>query len=599
MRKTRPWLYLFLPLLYLGVVFGLVVLQFSKKSDSFSQSLGDMTVAGKIADGGGPSDLSLRGRGFEFKFTAAHTLGLVRSDGSVVGLRPVQWAWKDGNLIVQFEKGVVLTLLKTSAGGSVLLLQPTLPADLAKTTVKLHLPFAPEGGGRSEVNATRPLVVVTKGSQRFLASLDGLADVVENDNSFLLGVSQGLVRPIRLEPLPEGADPVRQWLAQASNDTATAQAKEAQAAWVDRAWKGWSEGRLSAARGGWVTSDGNVRFSSRLAAAWAREGLARGTYPAVMATIQGLPGLSAAKWGNEALPYLGNLMEVTQAHRRSVEAALANVDWTDAPNLWRQAVFYGPAGAPARLERLMLSGELPTKTAALLGLFENLVAVKVDRGTEIDPAVEPRLAQVIAELIGRTVRQDDELFVLTGEGWRDLKSSLLLGKLLQGQTSNLEAEQWQSIGSQLILSVLRYQDSFGGLPEAVLARPGQAVKREGLFYPEEVPQLLPTKEPVEIRLEGVGENAFVRSANPLVSKVSTPAQLKLRFQFPVGSAESIVVSGIGPFESILLHAIRWRTDPQFQGYTDGWYYSAATRTLYVKIKHREELEELVINWAAQ
>lgn len=599
MRKTRPWLYVLLPLLYLGVILGLVVFQFSKKSDSFSQSLGDMTVAGKLADGGGPSDLSLRGRGFEFKFTAAHTLSLLRSDDSVLALRPVQWSWKEGNLVVVFEKGVVLTLLKTGTGANVLLLQPSLPAELAKTTVKLHLPFAPESGGRSEVNARRPLVVVTKGSQRFLASLDGTTDIVENDNSFLLGVNQGIVRPVRLEPLPEGTDPVRQWLAQSVGETVLAEAKDAQAAWAERAWKGWSEGRLSASRGGWATSDGNVRFSSLLVAAWAREGLARGKYPAVIATVQGLPGLSAVKWGNEALPYLGNLMEVTQAHRRSVETALATVDWADAPNLWRNAVFYGAAGASTRLERQMVNGELPTKTAGLLGLLANLIALKKDRGTEADPTVEPRIAEVVAALVGRTVRHEGELFVLTGEGWRDLKAGLLLGKLLQGQTTNLEAEQWQSIGSQLILSALRYQDAFGGLPQAVLAVPGQAVKREGLFYPEEVPELLPTKEPVEIRLEGVGENAFVRSANPLVSQVSTPTQLKLRFQFPVGSAESLVVSGIGPFESILLHGIRWRTDPQFQGYTDGWYYSAATRTLYVKIKHREEQEELVINWAAQ
>jgi hypothetical protein len=48
-----------------------------------------------------------------------------------------------------------------------------------------------------------------------------------------------------------------------------------------------------------------------------------------------------------------------------------------------------------------------------------------------------------------------------------------------------------------------------------------------------------------------------------------------------------------------LHGIRWRTDPQFQSYSDGWYYSASTRTLYVKIKHREELEELVINMVPQ
>ncbi|MEI8094766.1 MAG: hypothetical protein WCG80_11185 [Spirochaetales bacterium] len=600
MRKTRPWLYVFLPVLYLGIIFGLVVFQFSKKSDSFSQSLGDMTVSGKTSETGEPVDLSLHGRGLELPFSSSRTLALVFADGTTKKVRPTKWAWKDGNLVVQFETGIVLSLEKTGTGGGILLLKVALPADITATAV--HVPFAGEGGARVERNASLPLVVITRGSQKFLASLDGALDRVEPDNTFILGVRRSpagtpTLRPIRLEGLPEGVSPVYQWLVQGAGPGVVTQARDALSQYLERAWKSWGDTRLKTARGGWLMADGSVRFSSRLAAAWAREALARGTYPAVLARLQSLLADNPTPWNYDALPFLGNLMEVTQAQRRTVESlTLASPpDWAGGLRLWLDARYYGPDGAAARLQKLLQTGELPTKTADLVGFLANLGSLRAADST-LDTS--DRVTQVVTQLIGRVIRHEGQLFVATAEGYHDLKSGLIFGQLLLDQTSNVNTDQWQAIGSQLVLSALTEQDALSRIPEVLILTPGQADRTEGGFYPEDLYSgLLATGSPEQVltKAAGLSTGAFVRSALPLVSQTSASLQLKFTFQFPTGSAESLVIVGVQPFDSILLHGIRWRTDPQFQSYTDGWYYSASTQTLYVKVKHREDQEELVIN----
>jgi hypothetical protein len=211
----------------------------------------------------------------------------------------------------------------------------------------------------------------------------------------------------------------------------------------------------------------------------------------------------------------------------------------------------------------------------------------------------------IGELLTNVVRNEGGLFVATADGYYDLKSGLILGKLLLDQSSNVLSESWQAIGAQLVLSALQLQDTQTRIPEVVVTTPGQGDRPEGGFYPEELGATVLGFTAAEVGLESDAPNsnvpagAFVRSALPLVGQSLSAGQWKLTFQFPAGSAESILVVGLPPFDSVLLHGIRWRTDPQFQMYTDGWYYSASTQTLYVKIKHREEQEQLIINIVPQ
>jgi hypothetical protein len=153
-----------------------------------------------------------------------------------------------------------------------------------------------------------------------------------------------------------------------------------------------------------------------------------------------------------------------------------------------------------------------------------------------------------------------------------------------------------SAGARLIVSALAYQDAAGRLPETLVTQDGKVVRQEGTLLPEELYSLVRPAAASETELADWGSGAFVRSPGKVEAQDITPTQARFAFRFPAGYAEHIVIAGVPAFDHITMHGIRWRTDPQFQAYTDGWAYSASTKTLFVKIKHREDLEELVVHF---
>lgn len=577
MRHTKTWLFGFLPFLYLAIIFGLVAVQFSKKSDTFSQSLGDLTISGKTSTSGQPAELTLRGRGLEFSFDATRVLQAQGTDGVMTRIRPLSWNWKDGNVVVTFQQGLQLAFEKADGGRS-LLIHP-VANEASKKFSLLRIPFAPEGGTRLIHSPRGTLVEAVRDKMRVLASVDGAQDRIDIDHTFVLTSGPSGFRPARLDPLSPGMSVDLAWLT-LDNAADEQAANEALALYWDKAYSSWGTA---------------TKFSTRLVDAWGREALRRNDYPAAFAKIQTLLNRDRKAWTFDAVSYLGNVVELTGQQRRTVEAASSRSqpDWAAQGRLWLDAGYYGPAGSADRVRRLLLEGPFPESVAGLIAVFQNLVAIQQRQASD---AVAARIDEVLSVLQTRVIRREGHLFVSGGSGLLDLRSGLLLGRLWLDHSRTLSNEPYGSAGAQLIVSALSFQDATGRLPEILVTQEGKVVRQEGTVLPEEVYSVVRPAVPSETNLPDWGPGAFLRSPATLVSHKITSTQAEFTLKFPVGSAEHVIVAGIPEFDHITLHGIRWRTDPQFQSYTDGWSYSSATRTLYVKIKHREDLEELVIHF---
>ena len=576
MRKTRTWLFVFLPVLYVVVILGFIGLQFSKKSDAFSQSLGDLTISGKTSNGGQPAELVLRGQGLQFLFDPTHFLQAEKRDGTVMRLRPLSWSWKDGDVLVSFQEGIQLAFEKE--GSKSLLIHPVVNAGSSKFT-SFRIPFAADSGVRLLRSSRTSFLEVVQDKGRLLASVDGAQDKIDVDNSFVLVEGKNGFRPARVDPLSPGISPDLAWLTLDNSVDAPA-AEAALLQYWDKAYVGWSSSNL---------------FSSRLVDAWGREALARGEYPSAFTKIQTLLSRGSRAWNFEAVSYLGNLVELTVQQRRSVEAASSRSqpDWVGQGRLWQNARLYGPRGSADRVKDLLLVNKLPEDAPQLVAVFQNLMTIQADQPSE---AVGARIKEVLKALQTLVVRLEGDLFVRTGEGLLDLRSSLLLGRLWMDYSGTLSNEAYGSAGAQLIVSALAYQDASGRLPEFLVSQDGKVIRQEGNVLPEELyADVKPAVSP-ETALPAWGEGAFIRTPGKLVSQSVTEATARFSVRFPTGSAEHIIVSGVPAFDHLTLHGIRWRTDPQFQSYTDGWFYSASTKTLYLKIKHREDLEEVIIHF---
>jgi hypothetical protein len=577
MRTTRPWLFAFLPLLYLAIVLALIAVQFSKKNASFSQSLGDLTIAGKSAAAGEPAEITLRGRGLVFLFDAAHFLQADGRDGTSARLKPLSWTWKDGNAIVTFQQNLQLVFEKV-AGSDALLIHP-LANDAAKRFSALRIPFAPRSGARVNRNDRGSFVEIVTENSRLLASVDGAQDHIDAD-AFVLAAGASGFRPVRVDPLA-ALSPDLAWVT-VDNKTDPAAAEVALNQYWDRAYKGW----LSA-----------PTFTSRLADAWAREALARGDYPNVLDRIDGLRRSSGSDWTFDASAYLGDVVDLTGQKRRDVEAASSRTqpDWAGQGRLWYQARLYGPEGSADRVKGLLLQAKIPDDAPGLVGLLQNLLTLQALQPSD---TVAARVQDVQHAMLAKVVRREGELFVQPSAGLLDLKSGLILGRLWLDAARTLSNQAYGSAGAQLVASALSFQDTGGRLPETLVIQDGQIIRQEGTLLPEDIYAAVKPAQPQETELSAWGPGSFVRAPAKVTEQTITAVAAKFSFRFPAGAAEHIVIAGVPAFDHITMHGIRWRTDPQFQSYTDGWYYSTSTKTLYVKIKHREDLEELAIHFTA-
>lgn len=580
MRKPRPWLFVALPVLYLAVVLGFVVLQFSKKTDSFSQSLGDLTLTGKVSNGNQPAELALRGRGLDFLFDANHALTVDTRDGATTRLRPLSWTWKDGNAVVSFEQGVQLIFEKSEGGGQTLAIHP-VANDAARRLAAVRIPFAPQGGGRLNRSPRGTVAELVRDKTRQLISVDGAQDRIEPENVLVLAAGKNGFRPARLDPLPAGLPADLAWLSLDRPVTAEG-AEAALTQYWNRAYAAWPSAPA---------------FSTRLADAWSREALLRGEYPAALARLQALLGRDPQAWSFDASPYLGNIVELTAAQRRNVEAASSRSqpDFTGQGSLWWDAQRYGPEGSADRVRDLLIKGKVPDEVPGLLGALQNLLALQAAAPSE---AAAARLDEVQSRLVGLVVRREGALFVRTGPNLLDLQSSLVLGRLWLS-AARQGKEGYGDAGALLVTSVLAFQDASGRLPQTLVLQDGAVVRQEGTLAPEDVYEAVRPAAATETDLPAWGPGVFVRTPATIVSATVTPTEARLVLKFPTGSAEHLLISGVKAFDHITLHGIRWRTDPQFQSYTDGWAYSASTRTLYFKIKHRDDVEELVVHYAPE
>jgi hypothetical protein len=80
-----------------------------------------------------------------------------------------------------------------------------------------------------------------------------------------------------------------------------------------------------------------------------------------------------------------------------------------------------------------------------------------------------------------------------------------------------------------------------------------------------------------------------------VSTTQDNTLLDISISFPVNETHYMLVRGVRPFSRVQLYGTDYRTDPQFERYdSSGWSYSASEQTLLLKMKHRSEVEHVLV-----
>jgi hypothetical protein len=181
----------------------------------------------------------------------------------------------------------------------------------------------------------------------------------------------------------------------------------------------------------------------------------------------------------------------------------------------------------------------------------------------------------------------------------DLLHSIRAGQALVRAGQELANDAYVSVGQNLILAALRMADSEGFLP-ARLTLAGREVQPAGeLLAPEVVYPLvaaepyIPREYPL-YRLLGPGTWLFTASRLREIKVDDT--QQRFFFAFPAGDTHYLLIQGVAPALSLVMHGIPWKSDPEYFQYSDGWAYDAASQTLFLKITHRSDQEEIVLSY---
>jgi len=245
----------------------------------------------------------------------------------------------------------------------------------------------------------------------------------------------------------------------------------------------------------------------------------------------------------------------------------------------------------------------PLQAAGLLEIMQDMQLYSPSRSESL---------LLLAETCERVIREalvqlQDKLYITTGETTVDTHDALRIAHILRryGTLSSTTAP-WLATGTLLYTSLLSHAEKGASLPVSFESpvpggtANGTLVAEEKKMAPEDLYPLVMNENswyPRSVTLSReAGSGVWAWTAARSITFAENPdGSVRYRVQFPRGQSHYLVLNGIGQFTRIQLYGMDFRTDPRFESYnSSGYRYNAETRTLYLKMRHREEFEDIVI-----
>ena len=193
-------------------------------------------------------------------------------------------------------------------------------------------------------------------------------------------------------------------------------------------------------------------------------------------------------------------------------------------------------------------------------------------------------------------RLGDQVFVFA-EGRANTEFNLRLGMALQEWGEKTGENDWAALGRSLTLSVLSLCDESGQIPASLTIGPnrefagGSGTISSAMLYRDiggndYLPHAAATG------LSGV----WAWTAASSVNITQNERQMDIRVTFPAGETHYLMLRNIRPFPLLQIYENNWRRAIDFESYYDssGWYYFESEQTLVLKIRHRQNVENIRI-----
>ena len=204
----------------------------------------------------------------------------------------------------------------------------------------------------------------------------------------------------------------------------------------------------------------------------------------------------------------------------------------------------------------------------------------------------PGIRYLIREELMPRITALDSGYGIIVDGFSDSR----LNTAAAGLMIESDDEFTASLGFTLLASLAAAAGEFGRIPAQIELQEFADVPSVRILEPEALPRLSPLTGDPDYRPRalnlGPGEGWIWTTAADIRYEAGTTASLS--FSFPTGGVHHFALYNIAPFDELQMHGIPWKSDPEFQNYSDGWVYDPLRRALYVKIRHRASRQSIRI-----
>lgn len=565
MRKRLTTRIIGLAVLYCIVFFVLVVIQFSNKGH-FSIFAGNMNIKGRYLEqkeyADTPEKRSLAGGikiyfgGLEFSLSEERGKGMTlsTSDGNRA-INPTGLTLIENTAHFELPDGSVLVFnsLESTRGHEL-----QINVEFAPDAIELSIPITRR---RSSLVRDNGQLGISYSGTRYSFSTPGQeletgTIVLSRDNSFIGYRSRGRQKAF---------DPADFIIAQAQNY------ESAVVNWRDISFTYWQQNPSS------LQNDDNVT-------AYCSESFYHNSYPRV---VESIPAsfLNSQNRTHRSSAFVGGM---TTAFNSLNSLESAKIDLITRQTRDRSLNFL-------REEHILdylytrSSSQLVSEVVNILqnaepqmltfdycaGLLEAAIDFRRWRPASSNPA--EHLTEQAFNLISENLSRDPEkdlVFVSNN----DLEYGIRLGIILIDWARINQDVEWMNIGRSLVLSALAYGSAGGA--SGGNGKLYNALKT-GDYYPRDA---------------FVADNGiWAWTVSPFVRGSYIEGNLNITFSFPAGLTHHVIIRGVRPFIKIQIHEMDWRSDSQFERYdSSGWIYYPQEQTLVLKMRHRENTENVRI-----
>jgi hypothetical protein len=353
----------------------------------------------------------------------------------------------------------------------------------------------------------------------------------------------------------------------------------------------------------WTDGSGIQQFNETTAMSYLSESLIRGSYKTSASLIRTASVNLENSLTTSTAPYLGNIVVkgneliASQNMERSNINALINNKNKDLLQINNIINYMLCNKLESKIPQVVT---LASKASSGETLSASLLRLKIltDAYNSVpEMNLDALMVDIIENTLLPSVNWLDEGLFLQNDNIIIVEDSFRVGKLLLNSGKILNNNFYLTVGKQMIISILTRAMDSAFLPEKIFIEDNRISRESGTLLPEDFYFEL-TENPYYTKQNNLtdilGSGSWILTSANYYDIQADGKETILSVNFPKASIHHFAIKGVKPFTRIYMHDMKWNSDPNFQRYSDGWVYDKANETLYVKLKHRVDNEQIKI-----